>query len=312
MIKQINLMKWAKLKSLKISVHILGLIMVFVLVTGCSAKETDTIKIATKPMTEQFILSEMLALLIEQETGIETEITKGIGGGTSNIHPAIVNGEFDLYPEYTATGWFMVLNKTDLPDDEEVFAELQKEYSEQYGLTWVGKYGFNNTYAVAVRKEVADQYGLKTGSDLAKVSDQLIFGTNPDYLERPDGYFSLCEAYGFNFKHTMEIDIGLRYTALANKEIDVVSAFTTDPQLNTGDLIVLEDDKGYFTNYFAGTVVREDALKKYPGLETALLKMNNILSDSKMAELSYMLEVDHRDEKDIAREFLIEEGLLDV
>lgn len=308
---KLNLMKGTIPKSLKMPVLILGLIMVSVLVTGCSAKETDKIKIATKPMTEQFILSEMLALLIEQETGLESEITKGIGGGTSNIHPAIVNGEFDLYPEYTATSWFMVLNRTDLPDDEMVFAELQKKYSEQYGLTWVGEYGFNNTYAVVVRKEVADQYGLQTCSDLAKVSDQLIFGANPDYLERPDGYFTLCEAYGFNFKHTMEIDIGLRYTALANTEIDVVTAFTTDPQLSTGNLTVLEDDKGYFTNYFAGTVVREDALEKYPGLETALLKMDKILSDSKMAELSYALEVDHRDEKDIAREFLMEKGLLD-
>jgi osmoprotectant transport system permease protein len=300
----------ARLKNLRMKSFFLGLIMVFVLITGCSEQERDTIKIATKPMTEQFILGEMLALLIEEETGMETEITKGIGGGTSNIHPAIVNGDFDLYPEYTATGWFMVLNRTDLPDDEVVFTELQKEYSEKYGLTWVGEYGFNNTYAVAVGKEVADQYGLKTCSDLAKVSDQLIFGANPDYLERPDGYFALCEAYGFNFKSTMEIDIGLRYTALANKKIDVVSAFTTDPQLSTGKLVVLEDDKGYFTNYFAGTVVREDALRKYPGLETALQKMNNILSDSKMVELSYSLEVDHRDEKEIAREFLIEVGLI--
>jgi len=294
-------------KALKLLVLCLCIVVLF---TGCASKTSNTINIATKPMTEQYILGEMLGLLIEQETGYEVEITKGIGGGTSNIHPAIVKGDFDLYPEYTATGWLMVLKKTEILEDDIIFSELQKEYSKQYKLTWIGKYGFNNTYAIAVRNQVAEKYGLKTCSDLAKVSDQLVFGGNGDFIERIDGYKALCDAYGFNFKKAIDIDLGLKYTALENGEIDVTNAFTTDALLNVANVTVLEDDKGHFTNYFAGTVVREDALKKYPGLKEALMKMDNILTDSEMVELNYAVEVEKRDEKEVAREFLLKKGLL--
>lgn len=268
------------------------------------------IRIATKPMTEQFILGEMLGMLIEQETGISVEITKGIMGGTNNIQPALLKGEFDLYPEYAATGWLMVLKHTDIPDRETMFEELKKEYSEEFALTWVAQYGFNNTYAVAVRREVAEEYDLKTCSDLAAVSDQLIFGGNGDFIERVDGYEALCEAYGFRFANTMDIDMGLKYTALENAEIDVTNANTTDAQLAVADVVVLEDDLHHFTEYYASTVVREDALQKYPGLQAALEKMQNILTDEEMVQLNYQVEVEQRDEKDVAREYLVSKGLL--
>lgn len=296
-----------KCKSLRLLVVILMVVMFF---AGCASKTSNTIKIATKPMTEQLILGEMLGLLIEQETGCEVEITKGIGGGTSNIHPAIVKGDFDLYPEYTATGWLSVLKKVQIPEDNIILTELQKEYSKQYQLTWVGQYGFNNTYAVAVRDEVAEKYGLKTCSDLAKVSDQLVFGGNGDFIERVDGLGALCKAYNYNFKKTVDIDMGLKYKALETGEIDVTNAFTTDAQLNVANVTVLEDDKSYFTNYLASTVVREDSLGKYPGLKDAIMEMDNILSDSEMVKLNYAVEVEERDEKDVAKEFLLERGIL--
>ena len=203
-----------------------------------------TIKIATKPMTEQFILGEMLKLVIEDSTDYSVEITKGIGGGTSNIQPAMVKGDFDLYPEYTSSGWVMVLDHdTAGISDDEMFEKLKEEYEENFNMTWVGLYGFNNTYAVAVRKDVADEYQLKTTSDLAAVSDQLVFGGNPDYIEREDGFVLLKETYGLNFKDVRDIDIGLKYQAMENGEIDVTNGFTTDAQLGRDDVVVLEDDK---------------------------------------------------------------------
>ena len=149
----------------------------------------EPIQIATKPMTEQYILGEMLKLLIEENTDHTAEITKGIGGGTSNIHPAMEKGEFDLYPEYTSSGWVMVLkHEADEVSDDEMLEKLKAEYEEQFDMTWVGLYGFNNTFAVAVRKEAAEEYDLKTTSDMAAVSDKLVFGGNPDYIEREDGF----------------------------------------------------------------------------------------------------------------------------
>ncbi len=274
---------------------------------------SGVVHIATKPMTEQYILGEMLSMLIEQ-AGYQTEITKGVGGGTNNIQPAMEKGDFDLYPEYTSSGWVLVLNhEAEGVDDDEMFTELQKEYEDNFDMTWIGKYGFNNTFTVAVRGEVAEQYGLKTTSDLAAVAGELTFGGNPDYIERQDGFPTLCEAYGLNFKNVMDIDIGLKYQALASGDIDVTNAFTTDAQLANpeNNVVTLEDDKHLQVNYFCSTVVRKDALERFTGLEDVLMQMDGILSDQEMASLNYQVEVEGQDEADVARAYLQEKGLLE-
>ena len=226
----------------RLQAAVLAILMLGTL-TGCgggaaSGGETgsgDPVRIATKPMTEQYILGEMLGLLIEQ-AGYDVEITKGVGGGTSNIQPAMESGEFDLYPEYTSSGWVLVLDhQAEGVDDAEMFTRLQQEYEEKFHMTWVGKYGFNNTFTVAVRGDVAEQYGLETTSDLAGAAGELTFGGNPDYLEREDGFPTLCKTYGLDFRNVVDIDIGLKYQALAGGDIDVTNAFTTDAQLANPD-----------------------------------------------------------------------------
>ncbi len=290
--------------------------------TGCggapapsgSDSSGDPVRIATKPMTEQYILGEMLGLLIEQ-AGYEVEITKGVGGGTSNIQPAMESGEFDLYPEYTSSGWVLVLNhQAGGMDDEEMFQQLRQEYEEKFDMTWVGLYGFNNTFTIAVRGDVAEQYGLENTSDLAAVAGELTFGGNPDYIERADGFGALCETYGLEFGNVVDIDIGLKYQALAGGDIDVTNAFTTDAQLANPDtdLVTLADDKHLQVNYFCSTVVRRDALEKFPGLEDVLMQMDGLLTDQEMAALNYQVEVEGLDERDVAREFLTEKGLLEA
>lgn len=284
------------------------------LLAGCSARKGDSgpIKIATKPMTEQYILGEMLSLLLE-DAGYQTEITKGVGGGTSNIQPAMEKGDFDLYPEYTSSGYVMVLgHQAGDATDAEKLEQLRQEYHDRFGMTWLGLYGFNNTFTVAVRGPVAEQYGLKTTSDLAKVSGGLVFGGNPDYIEREDGFPLLCETYGMEFKDVKDVDIGLKYKALESGDIDVTNAFTTDAQLAVADVVTMEDDLGLQANYYCSTVVREDALEKWPGLEAALMKMDGILSDQEMARLNYQVEVEEQDERDVARAFLVSKGLLEA
>lgn len=271
----------------------------------------EPVKIATKPMTEQFILGEMLKKLIEEKAGYEVELTKGIGGGTSNIQPAMEKGEFDLYPEYTSSGWVMVLkHQAGEVDDDAIMDALNNEYKEKFNMRWISLYGFNNTYALAVRKDVADQYNLKTTSDLAKVSDQIIFGGNPDYIEREDGFGALCDVYGLNFKEVKDIDIGLKYEALKLGKIDVTNGFTTDAQLSRDDVVVLEDDKHLQVNYFCSTVVRNEALEEYPGLDKALEKMDGILTDADMAALNYQVEADGINEAEAAKNYLAEKGII--
>lgn len=302
-----------KKKTKMIGALALALVLGVAMITGCSAggqKKSGTIKIATKPMTEQLILGEMLSILIQENTDLNVEITKGVGGGTSNIHPALIKGDFDLYPEYTGTAWNNILKKTEYPDDETLWNTLTDEYDTQFGLKWVGMYGFNNTYTLALRKEIADKYNIKTFSDLAKYTPEITFGANPDFYEREDGYQALCDAYGFSFKDQMDMDIGLKYNALNSGEVDVINAYTTDGQLSVADAVSLTDDKGFFKNYYCGTVVREDTLENYPELEGVLKKMDGIITNEEMSKMNYDLEVNNRDEHDVAMEFLKSKGLI--
>ncbi|EKY28408.1 ABC transporter, substrate-binding protein, QAT family [Clostridium celatum DSM 1785] len=287
---------------------ILGILAIGIIsMAGCSKSENnETIKIATKPMTEQLILGEMLGMLIEQDTNLNVEITHGVGGGTSNIHPAILKGDFDLYPEYTGTGWNFVLKEEGTINEQELF----DKYESEYNLEWVGMYGFNNTYGLVIRKEIADKYNIKTYSDLAKYSQELNFGAEYDFYEREDGYDALCKEYGLKFKSTSDLDIGLKYAAINSGEIDVMNIFTTDGQLSTSDIVVLEDDKEFYPTYYCGTVIRKDTLEKNPKLRDVLMKMENIINESEMAKLNYQVEGNGVDEKTVAKDFLISKGLL--
>ncbi len=269
------------------------------------------IKIATKPMTEQFILGEMLKLVIEDTTDYSVELTKGIGGGTNNIMPAMESGDFDLYPEYTSSGYIMVLKPdSDGISDEDMWKQLQKEYKDKYDMSWIGQYGFNNTYALIVREEAAKKYNLTKTSQLAEVSDELVFGGNSDYIERKDGFHLLCDTYGLKFKDVKDIDIGLKYEALKKGDIDVSNGFTTDAQLSNDNVRVLEDDKHLQVNYFCSNVVRNDTLKSHPGLEEAIMKLDNSITDKEMASLNYKVEVEGKEDVQVAKDYLTEKGII--
>ena len=291
---------------------ILGLfIIIFGAYFSLNSKKDKVINIATKPMTEGYILGQMLTELIEQDTDLKVNMTNGVGGGTSNIHPAMLKGEFDLYPEYTGTSWEAVLKKEG-SYDESKFDELQKEYKEKYNLEYVNLYGFNNTYGLAVNRDIAEKYNLKTYSDLAAVSNNLIFGAEYDFFEREDGYKELQKVYNVDFKKKIDMDIGLKYQAMKDKKIDVMVIFTTDGQLAISDVVVLEDDKKMYPSYRAGTVVRSEILSEYPELKVVLEKLNNILDDKTMADLNYQVESEGKKPEDVAREYLQEKGLLEV
>ena len=292
-----------------------ALVVACMLVTGTAfaggkkeAPQGGTVHMATKSMSEQFILASMMKTLIEQDTDLTVKLTEGVGGGTMNIQPAMVKGEFDFYPEYTGTGWNNVLKMQGLYS-EALFDQLVAGYKE-LGMSWVGMLGFNNTYGIAVRTEIADQYNLKTLSDLAAVAPQLVFGANYDFFERLDGFDALCQAYGLKFKDTVDMEMGLKYDAIRQKEIDVVNAFTTDGQLSSSNVTVLADDKGFYPSYMCGFVVRDEVLAAHPELLDVFKKVENILTDEKMAAMNYQVEVEGQDPAAVATNFLKEAGLV--
>ncbi len=284
----------------------LALVVTSIFRTG----KEETIHIATKPMTEQYVMGEMLKLLIEQDTDLTVELTQGVGGGTSNIQPAMESGEFDIYPEYTGTAWNMVLKNEDVYT-EDLFDQLQQEYEEDYSMKWRGMYGFNNTYGMVVRREIAEQYDLHTYSDLAAAADQLVFGAEYDFFEREDGYDALCDTYGLDFRETMDLDIGLKYQALEQEQLDVMVVFTTDGQLSASDAVVLEDDKQFYPSYLCGNVVRSEVLEEHPELDGVFEKVTGLISDSDMAQMNYEVETENREPEDVAEEYLEAHGLLE-
>ena len=269
----------------------------------------QVIHLATKPMTEQYIIGAMVKEMIEEKTDIKVEVTQGVGGGTSNIQPGMESGEFDMYPEYTSTGWNMVLKHEGFYN-EKMYSQLVDEYKDKYDFTWTGILGFNDSYGLAVRKEIADKYNLKTYSDLAKISDQLVFGGEYDFFERPDGYDSLCDKYNFKFKNTVDMDIGLKYQAINEGKVDVMDIFTTDGQLSASDVIVLKDDKEFFSTAMGAMVVRDEILNQYPQLQDVFNEMDGILTDSEMAKMNYLVETEGKDTEVVAHEYLVKVGLL--
>jgi len=253
-------------------------------------------------------MGNMLKDLIEQDTSLAVNLTTGVGGGTANIEPAMESGEFDLYPEYTGTAWNAVLGEEGVYSEDQ-FGELEAQYAD-LGLEWVGMYGFEDTYGLVVRREIAEKYDLHTYSDLAAVAPELTFGAEYDFFERQDGYEALCSTYGLSFATTMDLDIGLKYQALAEGQVDVLVVFTTDGQLAAADAVTLEDDRGFFPSYLCGNVVRSETLERHPELRATLERLEGTIDAEEMARMNYEVETEGAEPEDVAREFLTEKGLL--
>lgn len=268
------------------------------------------ITVASKNYTEQLILGNVLSELIKNNTDIEVEEKFNLGGSQVTFN-AITSGAVDLYAEYLGTGYVNILNINDNNSNrEEVYNVVKDRFKSDYNLEILNPLGFNNTYAMAVTQETAEKYNLKTVSDLAKVSQELVIGPTIEFPNREDGLIGLEKAYNMKFKDVKAVDGGLRYTAVANNETQVIDAFTTDGLIDKFNLAVLEDDKNFFPPYDAVTVIREDTLEKFPELREVIAMVEGKLTEEKMRKMNYEVDINKRDVKTVAKEFLEEEGLM--
>ena len=269
-----------------------------------SSNNSKTIVVASKPTSEQFILGEIIAQDIEANTDIKVDRKFGIGGGTTNIQPAMLSGDLDIYVEYTGTAWLNVLSK-DLPENNQInFEELNEIYQKQFKLKWLGLLGFNNTYGLAISNENAQKKNITNYSQLALQSENFTFGAEFDFFERSDAFPGLKKVYPFSFKKLEEMDINLRYQAFEQGKINAVDVFTTDAQIKKLDLKVLQDDKNYFPSYEAGIVIRQEILEKYPELEPLLNQLQKKISTEKMQQLNYEVEIEKKSPAEVAKNFL--------
>ncbi|HVN54369.1 MAG TPA: glycine betaine ABC transporter substrate-binding protein [Anaerolineaceae bacterium] len=270
-----------------------------------------TIKVGSKDFTEEFIVAEMYAQLLEN-AGFKVERKLNLGG-TPVAQTAIAKGDIDLYPEYTSTGLLTVLKQKPIADPKQIFDTVKKGYEEQFKLTWLDPSPFNDTQALAMTQAGSNKYGIKTYSDLAQKANQLVLGGPAEFLEREDGIKGLQGAYGgFQFKDTKQLGTGsLRYQALLDGQIDVVVAFGTDGQINGYTLALLKDDKNFYPIYNIAPVVRMDTLQANPKIADTLNKLAPMLTDAVMSGLNW--QVDGPDKKEpaaVAKDFLQMKGLL--
>lgn len=279
--------------------------------TSIVKRNEKKITIASKNYTEQLILGNVLSELVKANTDIKVEEKFNLGGSQVTFN-ALKSGAADVYVEYLGTGYINILNITEPNSNrEEVYNIVKDKFKNNYNIELLNPLGFNNTYAMAVTKETAEKYNLKTVSDLSKVAGNLIIGPTIEFPNREDGLIGLEKAYNMKFKQVKPVDGGLRYTALVNNETQVIDAFTTDGLIDKFQLAVLEDDKEFFPPYDAVPIIREDTLKEFPELKDVLAKLDGKLTEEKMRKLNYEVDINKRDVKTVAKEFLKAEGLVE-
>ncbi|QUE87062.1 glycine betaine ABC transporter substrate-binding protein [Exiguobacterium alkaliphilum] len=272
-------------------------------------REDDTIVVGSKNFTEQLILGNIVADLIEEETDLNVRRQLNLGG-TQVAFSAIRTGEIDTYVEYTGTLSVDVLNQAVDNDPDAVYASVKPQIEDRFDVQTLDPIGFNNTYAIAVKQEDADRYALESISDLAAVSDELVFGPTIEFSNREDGYLGLKETYPLRFKDVKPVDGGLRYTALMNGESQAIDGFSTDGLLKRFELVVLEDDQQFFPPYYAVPLINGETLREHPELEGVLNLLSGRITDEVMQELNYLADVEKQRPEKVARDFLVREGLI--
>lgn len=279
-----------------------------VLISACG-NQAKPVRVGSKDFTEEFIIGNMYALLLEDK-GIPVERKLNLGG-TPILQEALLSDQVDLYPEYTGTGLLTVLKLPSSTNRDQVFNTVRDEYKKQFNLVWLDPAPMNNTQALAMKKDVAAARGIKTISDMAAQASELTMIGPPEFEQREDGLPGIQKAYGnFKLKQYIAVDPGLRYEGLMNGQADVVVAFGTDGQIAANDLLVLQDDKGLFPPYQIAPVVRQQALDANPRIAEILNKLAPLLTDATMRRLNYEVDGKKREPADVAKEFLQQNELI--
>lgn len=262
------------------------------------AAAADPIVVASKPFGESFLLAEMFAQLLEAR-GFAVDRRPGLGA-TEIAFQALRTGAIDVYPEYTGTGLVAILGARPDPDPRHVFNAVRSAFLQRWGVRWLAPLGFENTYAIAVRRQTADSLGLHTLSDLTRAGPTLVAGLSPDFLGRDDGLPGLASAYGLEFREVRPLLQAVKYRALATGAVDVIDGYSTDGLIDRYDLVVLEDDRRFFPAYEAAPLVGPDLAGSQPGAIAALTELGGTLGVERMRSLNRMLEVDGRPVEDVA------------
>jgi len=279
------------------------------LLPACGPPRESRIVIGSKNFTEQAILGEMFAQRLEAKTKLQIE-RRFYLAGSFICHQAILSGRIDMYPEYTGTALTAILKENPQGTAETVYARVKSEYERRFGLTLGPPLGFNDTFAIVLRGDDAHRLNLQTISQAASYTPQWRAGFGYEFMERPDGYKGLAATYKLHFAEPPRImDLGLLTRALKEKQVDLIASNTTDGLIPALNLAILEDDRHYFPPYEAVAIMRQATISRHPEVQRVLSELAGKISDQDMQDLNYAVDGQHRDIKEVVREFLRKKGL---
>jgi osmoprotectant transport system substrate-binding protein len=275
-----------------------------------SAPQTGSVRIGSKDFTEELLLGEMYAQLLEaNKIPVERKLNLA---GTQVAHDALTNSQIDLYPEYTGTAYGFILGiKDNAKDPAKVYQAVASGYKSKWNITWLDPAPMNDTNAIACTQAAVTKYNLKTLSDLSKAAPNINFAAIPDFPARPDGLAGLKQLYGgFEFKAMTIYDPGLKYKAVTDGKADCAIAFSTDGQISADKLVLMQDDKGLWPPYQVSAVVRQATLDKYPQIKDILNKLAPMITNDVISGLNWKVDGDKQEYTQVATDFLKSQGLI--
>ena len=254
------------------------------------AQRARPVIVASKPFGESFLLAEMFAQLLEAR-GFKVDRRLGLGA-TEITFSALKSSAIDVYPEYTGTGLLAILGQKPSSDPRRVYQQVSREFRRRYGVRWLPPLGFQNTYAIAVRRKTAQDLRLTTLSDLARVGPGLTAGLSPDFIGRADGLPGLQKSYRLRFRSVRALLPAVKYQALAAGEVDIIDGYSTDGFIARYDLVILQDDRDFFPPYEAAALVSPGLQREVPAAVAALTELSGLLNEAAMRRLNQRIEVD--------------------
>ena len=281
------------------------------LVTACGGgSDGPKINVGSKAFTEQSIIGNMYEMVLD-DAGFDADYSPI--GGTNENHAALTSGEIDVYPEYIGSALTTILGQEFNPDmsAEQIYQTVKEDYAAEFDVAVLEPTSFNNTYAIVMPKDRANELGIKTLSDISQKANELTLGTTVEFAERGDGLPGLKNVYGgMNFKEVVALDPGLLYSGIDEGEIDVTSGFGTDGQIEANNLVALEDDKNLWPPYPAAAFVRQEVLEEHPKVADKLNQVAQLLDSETMRNLNWEVAGNGKEASEVAREFLEQKNIL--
>lgn len=279
-----------------------------VLLPSMAAAQARPIVVASKPFAESYVLAEVFAQLLEARGHV---VDRRLGLGTTEVAlQALARSEIDVYPEYTGTGLAAVLAESSSGGSAAVFRRVSDAFLARWGARWLPPLGFANNYAVAMRRGAADSLGVRTLSGLARIAPRLSAGFSPDFAGRADGLLGLTEAYdGMEFRDVRNLLQAVKYQALAEGEVDVIDAYSTDGAVARYDLAVMTDDLGFFPPYDAAPLASRRFYEERPEATLLLSRLAGRIDEAVMRRANERVELAGATPAQAARELLVEIGL---